>query len=188
MYNEIYIYMYKYVYIYIYIYIYIYLSISILICRHIQSYVFDITFMVLNHSHASFRKSISIYHLHLYIELRQGSARWGAEARVPGMFSGCFAASVPKNNFRDLGTKSEPKRAKRARPKLQMEQKEEPTRPKWNQKTTKRVPIDAQIAPKSCLGAFEFFTLSFLLQNCKKRLRRTCRSYTGNGTSVDTFF
>ena len=38
--------------------------------------------------------------------------------------------------------------------------KKEPTRPKWNQKGTKRVPTDAKVAPKSCLGAFE--VLGFL--------------------------
>ena len=74
---------------------------------------------------------------------------------MPGIFSGCFAESVPKSSFRDLGTKSEPKRAKRDRNKFKMEQKEEPTRPKWNQKGSKRVPTDVKVAPKSCLGAFE---------------------------------
>ena len=74
---------------------------------------------------------------------------------MPGIFSGCFAESVPKSSFRDSGTKNEPKRAKRDRTKFKMEQKKEPTRPKWNQKGTKKVPIDATVAPKSCLGAFE---------------------------------
>ena len=66
-----------------------------------------------------------------------------------------------------MGTKSEPKRAKRDRTKFKMEPKEEPTRPKWSQKETKRVPTDAKVAPKSYLGAFEvlgFFNYYFLFK------------------------
>ena len=112
-----------------------------------------------------YNKCIYIYTSINRICLRQGSApgpleRWGAKARVPVIFSGFFAESVQQSSFRDLGTKSEPKRANRDWNKLKMEQKEEPTRPKWKQKGTKRVPTDAKVVPKSCLGAFEI--LGFL--------------------------
>ena len=104
-----------------------------------------------------------------------------------GIFSGCFAESVPKSSFRDLGTKSEPKRAKRDRKQFKMEPKS--SRPKWNQKGTKRVPTDAKVAPKSCLGAFEvFFSIKFFLQNGKNGNGALVGLTLVKGISVDTFF
>ena len=73
---------------------------------------------------------------------------------MPGIFSGCFAESVPKSSFGDLETKSEPKRAKRDRNKFKMEQKDN-NHTKKNQKETKRVPTDAKVVPESCIGAFK---------------------------------
>ena len=51
---------------------------------------------------------------------------------------------------RGLGrSKNKKKKEKTHRKQIKMDQKEYPTRPKWNQKGSKRVPNDANIAPKS---------------------------------------
>ena len=85
---------------------------------------------------------------------REGRVR---KVRVPGnIFSRFFAESVPKSSFKDLGTKNEPKRAKGTVHNSKWSQNMTNTT-KWNQKGIKRVPTDAKVAPKSCLGAFEVF-------------------------------
>ena len=52
---------------------------------------------------------------------------------------------------------------------FETDQKGYPTRPNWSQKGNKRVPNDADIAPKSSLGAFEFlvFVCVVFRLNCK---------------------
>jgi hypothetical protein len=86
---------------------------------------------------------------------------------VLGIFSGCFAESVFQKVLSEIW---EPKARQRERKRdkesekgsyeIQNGAKIGPTRPKWNQKGTKSVPTDANVAPKSCLGAFE--VLGFL--------------------------
>ena len=79
--------------------------------------------------------------------------------------------------------KREPKRANRDRNKFKIE----PTRPKWNPKGTKRVPTDAKVAPKSCLGALEVLGL-FTFFMCKNRHDALVGLTLVKGTSVDKLF
>jgi hypothetical protein len=73
--------------------------------------------------------------------------RWDAKVRVRGIVFGCFAESVPKSLFRDLGIKNDQKRAKRE-PKVskrepevakgrQREPKGRQREPKWRSKAHK---------------------------------------------------
>ena len=59
-----------------------------------------------------------------------------------GIVFGCFAESVPKSSFRDLGTKTEPKRAKR-----------EPKGSKREAKGAKREPKGAKGSQKGAKGS-----------------------------------
>ena len=109
---------------------------------------------------------------------------------MPGIFSRCFAESVPKSSFRDLGTKSEPKRAKRDRKQFKME-------PKYDQHDpngTKRGPKGCQptqklskIMPWS-VRSFRFSTLSSFLEKGKNGHGALVGLTYVKGTSVDKFF
>ena len=80
---------------------------------------------------------------------------------MPGIFSGCFAESVPNTSFRDLGTKSEPKTAKRDRKQFEMELKYDNAtqmEPKGDQKGANRRKSCSKIMPWS-VRSFMFFVL-----------------------------
>ena len=89
-------------------------------------------------------KYVYIY-IYIYrICLRQGSApgplgRWDAKARVPGVFSVCFAESVPKSYFGDLGTKSS-----------QRERTGTVANSKWSKKKNQHDPNGTKRGPKGC--------------------------------------
>ena len=89
----------------------------------------------------------------------------GTQPQKVFQFHVAVQRGVPLNSTRDDGANGSLRLTcglgcSTHRTKFKMEQKEEPSRPKWNQQGTKRVPTDTTVAPKSCFGAFE--VLGFL--------------------------
>ena len=109
---------------------------------------------------------------------------------MPSIFSGCFAESVLKSSFRDLGTKSEPKRAKRDREEFKMGPNRNNTtkiKPKGNQKGANRRKCCSKIMPWS-VRRFRFFPLSSFFLKGKSGHGALVGLTLVKGTSVDNFF
>ena len=109
---------------------------------------------------------------------------------MPGIFSGCFAESVFQKALSEIW---KPKARQR-------ERKGTANNSKWsqnkifttrmNQKGIKRVPTDAKVAPKSCLGAFEVlgFPPFVFLENGRNGHGVLVGRTLAKGTSVEKYF